>query len=131
MNRRHFLQSLLAVPALTLALVKKPEAALCKCGKPMPANPKRLTPEDFQARYIRPAVAAMAAQIDAECLAMMSAPGYGYALNEGRKAIELTPQHHDQLFIASGGQGYILSLRGGQRAGKQFQFSELSVAEAW
>lgn len=111
MNRRGFLQSLLAVPALTLALAKKPEPALCKCGKPMPAEPP---PFDIDAHYIRPAAAALAKAIDDHMV-----DAYRYHLGRMPAPAE--------IFIASGGQGYVLSLR----PASKFQFSELSVAEAW
>jgi hypothetical protein len=127
MNRRHFLQSLLAVPALTLALAKKPEAALCKCGKPMPAHLARLTPEDFQARYIRPAALAIAAKIDEDCLRAYLEVNrqmdewYGEPVGGwNARPVTLLPPQPDQVFIASGGRGYILT-------GSGMGFSELEA----
>lgn len=109
MKRRAFLKSLLAVPALTVALAKPqpaftpamvqavsaPAPKLCKCGKPMPAQQARLTAEDFQARYIRPAAQAIADKIDADCLEaymrQMAATDYVQAYAEAGRFLDRMP----------------------------------------
>lgn len=136
MNRRHFLQSLLAVPALTLALAKKPEAALCKCGKPMPGcvGPSYPDPDELSARYIRPAVQAL---LDAEDARIALAYAnvneqmdawYGEPVGGWHaKPVSSLLVDHGQVFIASGGQGYILNVRPSQR----YAVSKLSNPEVW
>lgn len=129
LSRRSFLKSLLTVPALTVALTKvqstwtpamvqavsAPSPDLCKCGQPMSAHTP-MTAEAFQEMYLRPAAQAMSNMIDADVLETymrrMAAVDYAQAYAEAGRALDRMSFNAGEMFITSGGQGWVIRPQG-------------------